>query len=87
MGKSKTIGNLHITINKKTDEEKREEREKLFEDINNYLMIGWLERSEVLNISNEKIVKCYRELIKYLYQAKVLNIPVIRELIDKERQQ
>lgn len=75
MGKSKTIGTIHIAVaNKKFD------RDNLFEDVATNIYPALLNKSEIMGISNNKMMECWHELLKYLYKSKALNIP---ELINQ----
>ena len=86
MGKSKTVGNKKFIINiqpkSKTEEEKRQEREKLFEDIDNVLIPKMLEKSKVTYTLDEKKRECYKELIETLYYSKALNITNLKAMME-----
>ena len=83
MGKSKTIGNKKYIVNitpQKTKEEIEQEKKRLWLDINEILIPKWLTDSEVYYTLDEKKAECWRELLKFLYQNKALNIGAIKDL-------
>ena len=91
MGKSKTVGNKKFIVNippkPKTEEEKAEERKRLWIDINEILIPKWLTDSEVYYTLDEKKAECWRELLKFLFKAKAINIGAIKDLIEIHRGQ
>lgn len=68
MGKSKTIGTIHIAV---TD--KKLDREELFDAIETNLFPIWEEKSGIAIRLTTKY-ECWRELIGILYHNKMLNI-------------
>ena len=88
MGKSKTVGNKNLNVKiftPKSREEIEQEKKRLFIDINEILIPKWLTDSEVYYTLDEKKVECWIELLKFLYQAKALNIGAIKDLIEIHR--
>ncbi len=89
MGKSKTIGNKKHIVNitpHKTKEEIEQEKKRLWLDINEILIPKWLNDSEVYYTLDEKKSECWRELLKFLFKAKAININAIKDLIETNKE-
>ena len=88
MSKSKTVGNKNLNIKifrEKTKEEIEQEKKRLWIDINEILIPKWLTDSEVYYTLDEKKAECWRELLKFLFKAKAINIGAIKDLIEIHR--
>lgn len=83
MGKSKTVGNIHLL-----EAEKKYNKEMLMSDIENVLFPVWDDRSEYsIKVDVKKGI--YREIINTLYHGKMLNISEVQNQIKyfKEREE
>lgn len=83
MGKSKTIGNIHLLTNEKTTI-KKYDREEMMKNIEEVLYPYWKEKSQISILLTDKM-RCWTELLKILYHGKMLNISEIQNQIEYVR--
>lgn len=85
MSKSKQIGNLHITTNIKTKEEKLQEQKDFFTAVEETLFPIWLSKSKVGYTMDEKKLEIWREMLRELYHEKLLNIAETYKQIENQK--